>query len=77
MVSSPSGAPEEVYELVVVEYTAVPGDVDQSGSINIFDLLDLLQVLSGSKPSSLSSDVSQDGLTNIFDLLALLAILAG
>ncbi|MBN2289223.1 MAG: hypothetical protein JXQ83_07805 [Candidatus Glassbacteria bacterium] len=76
-VSLPSGAPAEAYELVVVEYTAVPGDVDESGTINIFDLLNLLGVLSGDREPSLGSDVNRDGSTNIFDLLALLGILAG
>jgi len=76
-VSSPAGAPVDVYKLVVLEYTAPPGDVDESGKINIFDLLKLLSVLSGAEPTSLGSDVNQDSKTNIFDLLALLSILAG
>jgi cohesin domain-containing protein/dockerin type I repeat protein/putative Ig domain-containing protein/Big-like domain-containing protein len=75
-VSLPAGAPDEVYQLVVPG-SAVPGDVDGSGSVNIFDLLELLQVLSGAKESSTSSDVNGDGSTNIFDLLSLLGILAG
>ena len=76
-VSFPEGAPTEVYELVVMEPTYVAGDVDANGSINIFDLLELLQILSGGKPATDSSDVTGDGSTNIFDLLSLLGILAG
>jgi putative Ig domain-containing protein/Big-like domain-containing protein/dockerin type I repeat protein len=76
-VSFPAGAPTEVYELVVMEPAFVSGDVDVSGSINIFDLLELLQVLSGSKPATPASDVNGDNSTNIFDLLSLLGILAG
>ncbi|MFC1537289.1 LamG-like jellyroll fold domain-containing protein [Gemmatimonadota bacterium] len=53
-----------------------PGDVGGDGSVNIFDLLELLQVLAGTKDSSTSSDVNGDGSTNIFDLLSLLGILA-
>ena len=54
-----------------------PGDVTGDGSINIFDLLGLLQVVAGVADPSVGSDVNNDGKTNIFDLLALLAILAG
>ncbi len=56
---------------------AQPGDVDGTGIINIFDLLELLRVLGGSKPASGASDVDVNGVTNIFDLLALLRLLAG
>jgi Dockerin type I domain len=63
--------------VVVIGLEALPGDVDGSGTINIFDLLELLQILSGGKPASIGSDVNTDGSTNIFDLLALLGILAG
>ena len=54
-----------------------PGDVTGDGSINIFDLLGLLQILAGVADPSVGSDVNNDTNTNIFDLLALLAILAG
>jgi len=53
-----------------------PGDVDGDGVVNIFDLLGLLQVLSGAGEPSAGSDANSDGTTNIFDLLALLGILA-
>jgi len=54
-----------------------PGDVDGDGTVNIFDLLGLLQVLSGAGAPTAGSDANSDGTTNIFDLLALLGILAG
>ncbi|MFC1537664.1 putative Ig domain-containing protein, partial [Gemmatimonadota bacterium] len=75
-VGLPAGAPDDVYRLIVPG-SAVSGDVDGSGSVNIFDLLELLQVLSGAKDASTNSDVNGDGSTNIFDLLTLLGILAG
>jgi Cohesin domain/Dockerin type I domain len=53
-----------------------PGDVNDDGSINIFDLLGLLQILSGAGESTVGSDVNVDGSVNIFDLLALLSLLA-
>ena len=76
-VTSPVSAPTDYYELVLVELTVTPGDVTGDGSINVFDLLDLLSILSGSSNASPLSDVNMDGATNVFDLLELLSMLAG
>jgi hypothetical protein len=76
-VTSPQGAPAAVYELILLEPRFRPGDVDQNNNINIFDLLELLKILGGTKPEGPTSDVSGDGKTDIFDLLALLRLLAG
>jgi Cohesin domain/Dockerin type I domain len=57
-------------------YALAPGDVNGDGAIDIFDLLGLLQILSGASESTVGSDVNADGKTNIFDLLALLSMLA-
>ncbi|MEA2062909.1 MAG: putative Ig domain-containing protein, partial [Gemmatimonadota bacterium] len=73
---SPQGAPDNVYEMVFLELTALPGDVDGSGAVDVFDLLDLLKVLSGAQEPSTSSDVDHNSKTDIFDLLDLLGILA-
>lgn len=67
-----------------VKYSSSPGlasatksgDVDGNDSVNIFDLLEILKVLSGRKPATAASDVNKDGYTNIFDLLSLLQRLA-
>jgi len=53
------------------------GDVSGDGKVNIFDLLDLLKVLSGKGTAAGLADVNSDGKTNIFDLLELLKVLAG
>ena len=53
------------------------GDVSGDGTVNIFDLLDLLKVLSGKDTAAGAVDVNSDGTTNIFDLLELLKVLAG
>jgi len=53
------------------------GDVSGDGNVNIFDLLDLLKVLSGSGTAGGAVDVNGDGDINIFDLLELLKVLAG
>ena len=76
-VTSPQGAPESYYELVLLEYTGQPGDLDGNTKVDIFDLLELLKVLGGSVQPGVFSDVDQDGKTDIFDLLELLKILSG
>ena len=53
------------------------GDVSGDGNVNIFDLLDLLKVLSGTGTAGGAADVNSDGKTDIFDLLELLKTLAG
>ncbi|KPJ58767.1 MAG: hypothetical protein AMJ46_13645, partial [Latescibacteria bacterium DG_63] len=76
-VTSPQGAPDSYYELVLLEYTGQPGDVDGNAKVDIFDLLELLKVLGGSVQPGVFSDVDVNGKTDIFDLLELLKILAG
>ncbi|MCE5272068.1 dockerin type I domain-containing protein [bacterium] len=56
---------------------AASGDVSGDGVINVFDLLDLLKVLSGANPSSGATDLNSDGKTDVFDLLELLKKLSG
>ena len=71
-VTSPEGAPESFYELVLLEYTGQPGDVNGDTKVDIFDLLELLKVLSGKVQPTISSDVNTNGKTDIFDLLEIL-----
>jgi len=52
------------------------GDVDSNGTVDIFDLLELLKVL-GSGQGGPETDVNGDSKTDIFDLLELLKILSG
>jgi len=61
-------------------HEAVKGDLDNNGAINIFDLLDLLKILSGKLVPDTqqlfgAADVDASGTINIFDLLALLGLL--
>ena len=62
-------------KLTVAEFAK--GDVSGDGTVNIFDLLDLLKVISGKDTAAGAVDVNGDGVTNIFDLLELLKVLAG
>jgi len=62
-------------KVTIVEFQK--GDVSGDGNVNIFDLLDLLKVLSGSGTAGGAVDVNGDGKTNIFDLLELLKVLSG
>ena len=54
----------------------VAGDVDGNGKLNVFDLIQLLRILSGRVPAHVCSDIDRNGHTNIFDLLQLLRLLA-
>ncbi|HUU29833.1 MAG TPA: dockerin type I domain-containing protein, partial [archaeon] len=56
--------------------TALAGDIDNSGRVDIFDLLELLKGL-GKGSTARKADVNTDGQVNIFDLLALLKLLSG
>jgi len=56
---------------------SVPGDADGNGKIDIFDLLQLLKILSGSAQPTGGADVDGNKKIDIFDLLALLKKLAG
>ena len=75
IVTLPAGAPDETYSLVVIEASQTPGDVNGGGTVDIFDLLDLLGILGGGSTTA-GSDVNGDGATDIFDLLELLTRLA-
>ncbi len=55
----------------------VTGDVDRSGELNVFDLIQMLRILSGRAAEHVCSDIDQNGGTDIFDLLELLRLLAG
>jgi rhodanese-related sulfurtransferase len=51
------------------------GDIDDNGSVDIFDLLELLKSLRESGASNERMDINSDGAVNIFDLLELLKLL--
>ncbi|HUU27041.1 MAG TPA: fibronectin type III domain-containing protein [archaeon] len=58
----------------------IRGDLDGSGAINIFDLLDMLKILAGRLDTGdgrlfQAADIDINGVVNIFDLLALLKLL--
>ena len=55
----------------------IQGDVNGTGKVDIFDLLDLLKVISGKVAADEPErfDMNDDGKTNIFDLLELLQLM--
>jgi len=55
----------------------VPGDLDASGKVDIFDLITLLQVLGGVNPQVEGADLDRNGKVDIFDLIGLLKLLGG
>ena len=52
------------------------GDVNANGTVNIFDLLELIGALRDDSPGW-AADLNLDGRVNLFDLLELLRLLAG
>ncbi len=78
-------SPQSLGEVSITAYDpneVIKGDLDNNGAINIFDLLDLLKVLSGKlvpEEQRLfgAADVDTSGTINIFDLLTLLGLLKG
>jgi hypothetical protein len=61
---------------VIDPSVATPGDVDGNGSLNIFDVLDLLKVMSNKVTPDprmqAASDLDTNGRVDVFDLLELL-----
>jgi len=78
-------SPQSLGEVSITVYdpsAVIKGDLDNNGAINIFDLLDLLKILSGKLvPGEQrlfgAADVDTSGTINIFDLLTLLGLLKG
>ena len=74
----PPEAPDSVHSFEFLPLLA--GDLDLSGAINIFDLINMLQILNGSvtlEPERLwVADLDRSGRLDIFDLLELLRILS-
>jgi hypothetical protein len=55
----------------------IPGDVDGNGKLDIFDLVEMIKILSGRASEGPCSDLDRSGRTDIFDLIELLHYLAG
>ncbi len=64
----PENAPTTCFALE----TAYEADLNGDEKTDIFDLLALLKVISGSGANSGTGDINKDGKINIFDLLSLL-----
>jgi hypothetical protein len=55
-----------------------PGDIDGNSRVDIFDLIGMLKILSGSKKDfGFAADVDLNGRFDIFDLLGILKLLGG
>ena len=65
----PDGTSLVRYQMPAKVPSGVAGDVRGDGKTDIFDLLEILQVLGGGIPPNSLSDVNGDGRTDIFDLL--------
>ena len=58
-----------------ISTSVVDGDIDGNGSVNIFDMLTMLGVISGDEQTTANTDLNADGKTDISDLILLLGIL--
>ena len=76
-----AGLGQNPLKLVLKGSGAAPvhGDIDASGKVDVFDLLELLKALSGrgDAESRSRSDINADSRVDVFDLLALLKLLSG
>ena len=66
---------EELFYRIEGEFQPEPGDVNGDSKTNIFDLLELLGVLSEVKDPPSAADLDRNDIVNIFDLLELLKLL--
>ncbi|HUU28688.1 MAG TPA: beta-galactosidase [archaeon] len=67
----------ERYKAYVYPPRPFRGDVNENGTLDIFDLLALFKVLSGVADVTPASDINDDGKTDISDLFEFIGILAG
>ena len=76
--TDPATAPDSMYSFEF--QPPLSGDINLSGAVNIFDLIDMLKILSGSEtlePERLwIADLDRNGRFDIFDLLEMLRILS-
>jgi dockerin type I repeat protein len=69
----PSAAPDTTYQIHVLEN--IPGDANDDGKIDIFDVLEVLKELANPVLQNALCDVDRNDQVNIFDILALLKLL--
>jgi len=65
-------APDGVAVITISDPVTQPGDLDNNGVVDVFDLLELLSAW-GSCSGACPADITGDGMVNVFDLLELLA----
>ena len=53
------------------------GDVNRDGSVDISDIVAVINCIAGDKTYQTSSDVNGDGSTDISDIVAIINVIAG
>ena len=77
-VTDPATAPQTAYQFSILLdgiAGAGAGDANGDGTVNIFDLLDVLKILGGSAQATPGADADHNGRVDIFDLLEVLKLM--
>ena len=77
-VTDPPEAPQTAYQFSILldgVSGAGAGDANGDGNVNIFDLLDVLKILSGKAQATPGADADGNGRVDIFDLLEVLKLM--
>ncbi|MDO8424603.1 MAG: Psg1 family protein [bacterium] len=68
---------EAYWPVTTIEVTALLGDVNNDGAVNILDYTKLLRIIIGLDPAVPAADINGDGKVNIADLVQLLKTISG
>ena len=59
----------------VIANNSLLGDINQDGSVNVLDIVSLINIILDETPSNESSDINEDGTINVLDIVLLVNII--